>query len=85
MDASYYSVIELGDDGQFFAWVPDLPGIKVTGPTEEEVVRALSAQVRQCVRDLILAGRQVPVARSADQLPRPREGSRIRRLLLIIG
>jgi hypothetical protein len=44
LDASYYSVIELGEDGQFFAWV--LPGIRVTGQTEAEVIRTLSQQVR---------------------------------------
>jgi predicted RNase H-like HicB family nuclease len=83
LDASYYSVIERGEDGRFFAWVPDLPGIRVTGQTEAQVIRALSQQIRQCVRDKILSGAPVPAARSADQLPPV--GGRIRRLLLIVG
>lgn len=85
MDASYYSIIERDEHGQFFAWIPDLPGLKVTGLTEEEVIRALSQQVRQCVRDRILSGQSVPVPRPVEQLPPPRGKRLIRRLLLVIG
>jgi len=42
MDASYYSMVERATDGRFVAWVPDLPGISVSGETEEEVIRTLS-------------------------------------------
>jgi len=27
MDACYYSIIERGEDGHFWGWVPDLPGV----------------------------------------------------------
>jgi len=85
MDASYYSMVERANDGRFVAWVPDLPGISVSGETEEEVIRTLSQTIRQCVRDMIVDGRPVPKARSADELPRSAPGRRLHRLLLIIG
>jgi predicted RNase H-like HicB family nuclease len=84
-DTSYYSVIDRDEQGKFLAWVPDLPGLKVRGETEQEVIRALSKQVRQCVRDMILSGRQVPQARPADELTRETANRRLYRLLLLIG
>jgi len=85
MDASYYSMVERANDGRFVAWVPDLPGISISGETEEEVIRTLSQTIRQCVRDMIVDGRPVPKARPADELPRSAPGRRLHRLLLIIG
>ena len=85
MDASYYSVVERAADGRFVAWVPDLPGISISGATEDEVIRTLSQTIRQCVRDMIIDGRPVPKARAADELPGATPGRRLHRLLLIIG
>lgn len=84
-DASYYSLIERARDGRFVAWVPDLPGISITGDTEEEVIRALSQTVRQCVREMIIDGKPVPLARSIDELPRGSAERQVHRLLLLIG
>ena len=85
MDASYFSVIERAGDGRFVAWVPDLPGISISGETEEEVIRALSQTIRQCVREMIIDGRSVPRARPIDELPTGAPGRRLHRMLLIIG
>jgi predicted RNase H-like HicB family nuclease len=85
LDASYYSVVERAKDGRFVAWVPDLPGLSISGNTEEEVIRALSQTIRQCVRDMIIDGKPVPKARSADDLPGATPGRRLHRMLLVIG
>jgi predicted RNase H-like HicB family nuclease len=85
MDASYYSVVERAADGRFVAWVPDLPGLSITGESEAEVIRALSQTIRQCVRTMIIDGKPVPRARSADELPPGSPGRRLHRVLLIIG
>ena len=84
-DASYYSVVERAKDGRFVASVPDLPDISITGETEEEVIRALSRTIRQCVCEMIIAGKPVPKARSIDELPRANSGRQLYRMLLVIG
>jgi predicted RNase H-like HicB family nuclease len=84
-DASYFSVIERDERGKFLAWVPDLPTLKVTGETEEEVIRALSKEVRQSLRDMVLSGRQVPRARPMEEVTDETANRRIHRLLLLIG
>jgi len=85
MDACYYSIIERGEDGHFWAWVPDLPGVTADGRTEQEVIDRLLPEVRNCLRNLIVTGEPVPRPRTAKELPR-RDGAReLRRLLLIIS
>ena len=78
-------MVERAADGRFVAWVPDLPGLSITGDSEDQVIRALSQTIRQCVRDMIIDGTPVPKARSADELPAATPGRRLHRLLLIIG
>ncbi len=85
LDASYYSLIERTKDGRFTAWVPDLPGVAITGDTEEEVIRTLSQTVRQCVREMVINGEPVPKARPIDQLSCASGERQIHRLLLLIG
>ena len=85
MDASYYSVVERAADGRFRAWVPDLPGVSISGETEAEVIRALSQTIRQCVRTMIIDGKPVPKARSIDELSGCAAGRRLHRMLLVIG
>ena len=85
MDACYYSIIERGEDGHFWGWVPDLPGVSADGSTEQEVVDRLARGVRECVGNLIVTGQPVPKPRPPEELPR-RDGAReLRRLLLIIS
>lgn len=85
MDACYYSIIERGEDGHFWGWVPDLPGVSADGLTEKEVVDRLVGGVRECLRNLIVTGEPVPRPRPPEELPR-RDGAReLRRLLLIIS
>jgi predicted RNase H-like HicB family nuclease len=85
LDASYYSFIERTKDGRFTAWVPDLPGVAITGDTEEEVIRTLSQTIRQCVREMIINGKPVPKASPIDQLSRGSGERQVHRLLLMIG
>jgi len=85
VDASYYSLIERTKDGRFTAWVPDLPGVTITGDTEEEVIRTLSQSIRQCVREMVINGEPVPKARPIDQLSRESGERRIHRHLLMVG
>jgi predicted RNase H-like HicB family nuclease len=85
MDACYYSIIERAEDGHFWGWVPDLPGVTADGLTEQEVLDRLVRGVRECLRDLIVTGQPVPQPSPAEALPR-RDGAReLRRLLLIIS
>lgn len=84
MDASYYSFIERTKDGRFTAWVPDLPGIAITGDTEEEVIRTLSQTIRQCVREMIISGKPVPKVSPIDQLSLGGGERQVHRLLLMI-
>lgn len=85
MDASYYSIIERGEDGDFWGWVPDLPGISADGVTEKEVADRLLRRVRECLRNLIVTGEPIPRPRRSEELP-ARDGAReLRRLLLIIS
>lgn len=85
MDACYYSIIERGEDGHFWGWVPDLPGISADGATEKEVADRLLRGVRECLRNLIVTGEPVPRPRPPEELP-ARDGAReLRRLLLIIS
>ena len=85
MDASYYSIIERGEDGHFWGWVPDLPGISADGLTEKEVADRLLRRVRESLRNLIVTGEPIPRPRRPEELP-AREGARaLRRLLLIIS
>ena len=85
MDACYYSIIERGEDGHFWGWVPDLPGISADGANEKEVADRLLRNVRECLRTLIVTGEPVPRPRPPEELPAPNGARELRRLLLIIG
>jgi predicted RNase H-like HicB family nuclease len=84
MDISYFSIIERADDGSFTAWVPDLPGVTADGATEEEVLRRVFRNARECLRNLIVIGQPLPEARPLEELPQRHERE-FRRLLLIIS
>lgn len=86
MDTCYYAIIERSDDGSFAARVPDLPGVSASGQTEDEVVRRVFNDARECLRNLIVSGQPMPAARPVDELPPDRGGWRhVRRLLLVIS
>ncbi len=82
-DAGYYSLIERQRDGGFVAWVPDLPGVITSGRTEDEVIRKLFSDTRDCLHHMIMTGQPLPVARTANELPQ--EPGIYRRLLLILS
>lgn len=85
MDACYYSLVRRGEDGRFFGWVPDLPGVTAAGLVEKDVIRELSRNARQHVRALVERQQPVPAA-SPDSMPCAREQSqRYRRILLILS
>lgn len=86
MNTCYYAIIERTDDGSFAARVPDLPGVSASAPTEDEVVRRVFHDARDCLRNLIMNGQPMPTARAADELPTFGGGWRhVRRLLLVIS
>lgn len=85
MDACYYSIIERGEGGHFWGWVPDLPGVSADGLTEQEVVDQLARSMRECLRNLIVTGEPVPRPRPPEELPRRNVARELRRLLLIIS
>jgi predicted RNase H-like HicB family nuclease len=84
MDTCYYSIIERGEDG-YEAWVPDLPGVTAFGATEEEALRRVFGNARECLRNLIVSGEPLPRARPVEELPEPRNRRAFRRLLLVIS
>ena len=84
MDTCYFSIIERTKDGSFEAWVPDLPGVTADGATEEEALQRVFRNARECLRNLIVAGHPLPLARPLDELPQ-RDDREFRRLLLIMS
>ena len=85
MDSCYYSIIERTEQGDFAAWVPDLPGVPADGTTEEEVLRGIFGSARERLRTLIMDGTPLPRARPMEELPRGPAGRHFRRLLLILS
>ena len=83
LDACYYSLIDRQDDGGFLGWVPDLPGVMASGRTEDEVVKKLFADARDCLHNMIMSGQSLPPARPVAELPQ--DPSTHRRLLLMIS
>jgi predicted RNase H-like HicB family nuclease len=84
MDTSYYSLIRRTADGEFVAWIPDLPGICAAGPNENEVVRELSRGARECLRKIAGKGLPSPKATPADELPLGDRVGLYRRVLLLL-
>lgn len=85
MDVCYYSLMRRAEDGRIVAWVPDLPGITVTGSREDEVLRELSRSARECLHEMNVKGLPVPAATPPDELPYDDPVGRYRRLLLILS
>jgi predicted RNase H-like HicB family nuclease len=85
MDACYYSLIRKATDGQFVAWIPDLPGVTAISPNEDEVLRELSENARECVHKIVGKGLPLPAASPVDELPLGDRIGRYRRVLLILS
>ena len=83
LDVCYYALIDREDDGGFTGWIPDLPGVVASGPTEGDVLHSLADRARQCLHDMVMTGEPLPAARPADDLPE--EPTTHRRLLLFIS
>ncbi len=84
MDTCYYSFIRRLPDGSFVGWVPDLPGVRASGITEDAVVRLLSRDARDFLHDLVIKGMPLPVPGTGGETVRG-EGAPERRLLLILS
>jgi len=82
-DACYYALIDRDEDGGFSAWIPDLPGVVASGPTEHDAYHRLFGRARQCLHDMIMTGQPLPVARPVAELPQ--EPTTYRLLLFIIS
>ena len=82
-DPCYYALIDVDDGGGFSGWIPDLPGVVASGPTEHDVYHRLFGRARECLHDMIVTGQPLPVARGLEELPQ--EPTIYRRLLFIIS
>jgi hypothetical protein len=85
MDACYYSLIRRTQDGLLVGWIPDLPGVTVTGVADHEVLRGLSRNARDLLRKMAIKGLPLPRPSPADDLPLGDRAGPYRRLLLILG
>ena len=84
MDACDYSYIRRLPVGSFVGWVPDLPGVRASGITEDAVVRLLTRDARDFLHDLVIKGMPLPVPGTGGETVRG-EGAPERRLLLILS
>lgn len=84
MDACYYTFIRRLPDGSFAGWVPDLPGVRANGLTEEAVLRLLTRDARDFLHELVMRGVPLP-APSTDAELTGEGGTAERRLLLILS
>ena len=84
MDACYYTLIRRLPDGRFAGWVPDLPGVRANGLTEEAVLRLLTRGARDFLHELVMRGVPLP-APSTDSDLTAEGGAIERRLLLILS
>jgi predicted RNase H-like HicB family nuclease len=55
-----YAIVIEKAEGNYSAYVPDLPGCVATGATEHEVLRELEAAVRFHIEGLLEDGVKVP-------------------------
>lgn len=84
MDASYYSLIRQAQDGQYVGWVPDLPGVLVSGVSEAETIYRLSRDARELLDKILAKGLPLPKPSAADELPLGDRRGGYRRLLLVL-
>lgn len=68
MPTYYVAVIEKEPDSAFGVWFPDVEGCFSAGDTLEEAVANAAAAMRQHVEAIESAGRNVPSARSIDEV-----------------
>jgi predicted RNase H-like HicB family nuclease len=70
MSMHYVAVIEKEPDSAFGVWFPDVEGCFSAGETVEETVANAGVALRQHVEAIESAGREVPRARSVDDVLR---------------
>ena len=73
MSTQYVAVIEKDADSAFGVWFPDVEGCFSAGETVEEAVANAAAALRQHVEAVESAGRNVPSARSIDDVLRDKD------------
>lgn len=62
-----YAIVIEKAEGNFSAYVPDLPGCVATGPTVEDVAREIRAAIRFHIEGLEADGLPVPAPSSIAQ------------------
>ena len=85
MDASYYSLMRLTQDGQYVGWLPDLPGVMASGVSEAEIVYRLSRDARELLDKIVAKGLPLPRPSTVDELPLGDHLGPYRRHLLDLG
>ena len=67
MSEFYVAVLETNSEGEFFATVPDLPGVNTAAATKKEALSLAIEFANDYVRDLVEDGHKVPPARDSDE------------------
>ncbi|UYN96325.1 MAG: type II toxin-antitoxin system HicB family antitoxin [Enhydrobacter sp.] len=82
MSAYYVAILEQNSGGEFFAHVPDLPGVNAAGATRAEALSFAIEFANDYVRDLVEDGHPVPEAREFDQIETDPEVEEVGRALI---
>jgi len=61
--------IDRGDDGQWIAEVPDLPGVMVYGKSREEALSRVKALALRVLADRLDNGEEIPELRAVFAVP----------------
>ena len=68
MSEFYVAVLETNNEGEFFATVPDLPGVNTAAATKIEALSLAIEFANDYVRDLVEDGHKVPPARDIAEV-----------------
>jgi predicted RNase H-like HicB family nuclease len=82
MSEFYVAVLETNSEGEFFATVPDLPGVNTAAATKTEALSLAIEFANDYVRDLVEDGHKVPAARDSDDIEHDPEVHEIDRALI---
>jgi predicted RNase H-like HicB family nuclease len=82
MSEFYVAVLETNSEGEFFATVPDLPGVNTAAATKKEALSLAIEFANDYVRDLVEDGHKVPDAHDSDEIEHDPEVHEVDRALI---
>ena len=82
MSEFYVAILEANSEGEFFATVPDLPGVNTAAATKKEALSLAIEFANDYVRDLVEDGHKVPPARDMDEIEHDPEVPEVDRALI---